>query len=90
MIERFDRVHKRRIPFLSAMTMLGAQDNETHSYLEGVNSLRQHGARVERDLEELWRRMVFYILISNTDDHLRNLGFLYVVLKAGGSLRHTI
>ena len=59
------------------MSMLGAQDNETHSYLEVVDALRQHGAQVDRDLEELWRRIVFYVLISNTDDHLRNLAFLY-------------
>jgi serine/threonine-protein kinase HipA len=77
LLERFDRIHARRIPFLSAMSMLGARDNETHSYLEVVDALRQHGARVEADLEELWRRIAFYILISNTDDHLRNLGFLY-------------
>jgi len=78
--ERFDRSKKRRIPFLSAMSMLGAKDNENHSYLEVVDAIRQHGAGIETDLEELWRRIVFYILISNTDDHLRNLGFLY----AGG------
>lgn len=77
LLERFDRLKKRRIPFLSAMSMLGAKDNETHSYLEVVDALRQHGAGIEADLEELWRRIVFYILISNTDDHLRNLGFLY-------------
>jgi serine/threonine-protein kinase HipA len=77
LLERFDRIHARRIPFLSAMSMLGARDNETHSYLEVVDALRRHGANVEADLEELWRRVVFYILISNTDDHLRNLGFLY-------------
>ena len=76
-LERFDRLNKRRIPFLSAMSMLGAKDNETHSYLEVVDAIRQHGAGIEADLEELWRRIVFYILISNTDDHLRNLGFLY-------------
>lgn len=75
--ERFDRSKKRRIPFLSAMSMLGAQDNETHSYLEVVDAMRQYGARIEAELEELWRRIVFYVLISNTDDHLRNLGFLY-------------
>jgi serine/threonine-protein kinase HipA len=63
--------------FLSAMSMLGAKDRETHSYLELVDALRQHGAQVEKDLEQLWRRIVFYVLISNTDDHLRNLGFLY-------------
>jgi serine/threonine-protein kinase HipA len=76
-LERFDRLEKRRIPFLSAMSMLGAKDNETHSYLEVVDAIRQHGAGIDADLEELWRRIVFYILISNTDDHLRNLGFLY-------------
>jgi serine/threonine-protein kinase HipA len=76
-LERFDRLKKRRIPFLSAMSMLGAKDNETHSYLEVVDAIRQHGAGIEADLEELWRRIAFYILISNTDDHLRNLGFLY-------------
>jgi serine/threonine-protein kinase HipA len=77
-LERFDRLKKRRIPFLSAMSMLGAKDNERHSYLEVVDAVRQHGAVIDADLEELWRRIVFYILISNTDDHLRNLGFLYV------------
>jgi serine/threonine-protein kinase HipA len=77
LLSRFDREGKRRLPFLSAMSMLGARDRETHSYLELVDALRQHGAQVERDLEQLWRRIVFYVLISNTDDHLRNLGFLY-------------
>jgi serine/threonine-protein kinase HipA len=74
---RFDRKGKRRIPFLSAMSMLGAKDNEAHSYLEIVDALRQHGAAPQADMEALWRRMVFNILISNTDDHLRNHGFLY-------------
>lgn len=77
LLSRFDREGKRRLPFLSAMSMLGAKDRETHSYLELVDALRQHGAQVEKDLEQLWRRIVFYVLISNTDDHLRNLGFLY-------------
>src|SRR5256885_2328981 len=76
-LERFDRLNKRRIPFLSAMSMLGAKDNETHSYLEIVDALRQHGATPKADMEALWRRIVFSILISNTDDHLRNHGFLY-------------
>ena len=76
-LERFDRVGARRIPFLSAMSMLGAKDNETRSYLEIVDALRQHGAEVKVDMEALWRRMVFNILISNTDDHMRNHGFLY-------------
>jgi serine/threonine-protein kinase HipA len=74
---RFDRDGARRIPFLSAMSMLGAKDNETRSYLEIVDALRQHGAAAKADMEALWRRLVFTILISNTDDHLRNHGFLY-------------
>jgi serine/threonine-protein kinase HipA len=74
---RFDRDGARRIPFLSAMSMLGAKDRETRSYLEIVDALRQHGAAPQQDMEALWRRMVFNILISNTDDHLRNHGFLY-------------
>ena len=75
-IKRFDRETERRIPFLSAMSMLGAQDNEQHSYLEIAYALIQYGAEPLRDLEELWRRLVFNICISNTDDHLRNHGFL--------------
>jgi serine/threonine-protein kinase HipA len=77
LLRRFDRDGKRRIPFLSAMSMLGAKDNETHSYLEIVDALRQHGAAPKADMEALWRRIVFSVLISNTDDHLRNHGFLY-------------
>lgn len=77
LLRRFDRDGKGRIPFLSAMSMLGAKDNETHSYLEIVDALRQHGAAPKADMEALWRRIVFSILISNTDDHLRNHGFLY-------------
>ena len=59
------------------MSMLGSRDNETRSYLEIVDALRQHGAAPQEDIPALWRRMVFNVLISNTDDHLRNLGFLY-------------
>ena len=76
-IRRFDRAGQERIPFLSSMSMLGARDNEAHSYLEIVDALRQYGAMPEHDMAELWRRIVFSILISNTDDHLRNHGFVY-------------
>lgn len=76
-IHRFDRIGQKRIPFLSAMSMLGAKDNEMHSYLEIVDALRQYGAEPNNDMSELWRRIVFSILISNTDDHLRNHGFMY-------------
>ncbi|MES2984703.1 MAG: HipA domain-containing protein [Pseudomonadota bacterium] len=77
LLRRFDREDGARIPFLSAMSMLAAQDNEQHSYLEIVDALRQHGVQPEEDARQLWRRIVFNILISNTDDHLRNHGFLY-------------
>jgi serine/threonine-protein kinase HipA len=76
-LRRFDREGTSRIPFLSAMSMIGAADNEEHSYLELADAIRQYGARPEDDCAELWRRVVFNILISNTDDHLRNHGFLY-------------
>ena len=77
LLRRFDRVQGQRIPFLSAMAMLGASDNESHSYLEFVDALRRYGASPKHDMHELWRRIVFNILISNTDDHLRNHAFLY-------------
>ncbi len=77
LLRRFDRTDGVRLPFLSAMSMLGANDNETRSYLEFVDALRQYGAAPKEDMRALWRRIVFSILISNTDDHLRNHGFLY-------------
>ena len=77
LLRRFDRYKSVRVPFLSAMSMLGARDNETRSYLEFADVLRQHGAAPKEDMRELWRRIVFYILISNTDDHLRNHGFIW-------------
>jgi len=78
-IKRFDRKGSERIPFLSAMSMLGAavNDGKIHSYVDMANALRQYGEQSDSDMEELWRRMVFGIMISNTDDHLRNHGFLY-------------
>jgi serine/threonine-protein kinase HipA len=76
-LRRFDREGAVRIPFLSAMSMLDARDNEPRSYLEFVDALRQHGAAPREDMRALWRRIVFNVLISNTDDHLRNHGFLY-------------
>jgi serine/threonine-protein kinase HipA len=79
--KRFDRDNgQNRVHFASAMTMLGYNDGQHAdygvSYLEIVEFLMQHGADVDRDLEELWRRIVFSICVSNTDDHLRNHGFL--------------
>lgn len=76
-VKRFDRIKKIRVPFLSAMSMLQARDNEQHSYLEIADALAQYGAAPDEDMKQLWRRIVFNVLISNTDDHLRNHGFLY-------------
>ena len=76
LLRRFDRTGTHRIPFMSALTALDAQDGELRSYLDIASVLRQIGSAPSRDLEQLWRRMVFNILVSNTDDHLRNHGFL--------------
>ncbi|MCA1788041.1 MAG: HipA domain-containing protein, partial [Desulfobacteraceae bacterium] len=77
LLHRFDRKGTDRIPFLSAMSMLGASDGDTGSYLEINEALIAHGANPDADLKELWKRIAFNILISNVDDHLRNHGFLY-------------
>jgi serine/threonine-protein kinase HipA len=78
MLSRFDRENMRvRIPFMSAMTALDGTDHgDQRSYLELADVLRRDGAAPNEDLRQLWRRMVFNILVSNTDDHLRNHGFL--------------
>ena len=76
---RFDRDGLRRIPFASAMAMLGCEDRQEDNngtYLDIAGFLMQHGAKPDVDLPELWRRMVFSLLVSNTDDHLRNHGFI--------------
>ncbi len=83
-LQRFDRTGGIRIPFLSAMSMIGAADGEVRSYLELADAIRRHGARPAADLRELWRRIVFTILISNVDDHLRNHGFLYTGTEGWG------
>jgi hypothetical protein len=75
-LRRFDRDTAGRIGYASAMTMLQAKDGEQASYLEIAAAIEERCADVEADLRELWRRIVFTILISNTDDHLRNHGFL--------------
>ena len=76
-VQRFDRRAGHRVPFLSAMSMLGATDREPRSYPDIADALRRHGAAAPQDLHQLWRRVVFTVLISNTDDHLRKHGFLY-------------
>lgn len=77
-IARFDRrADNVRLPYMSAFTALDAEDHqEDRSYLELVDALRQLGDAPREDLHQLWRRMVFNLLASNTDDHARNHGFL--------------
>jgi serine/threonine-protein kinase HipA len=75
---RFDRTTDgKRVPFLSAMAMIGFKDGEHGSYPELVDALRTYGSDTENDAIELFRRMVFNILASNVDDHMRNHGFLW-------------
>ena len=76
--KRFDRTPDgSRIHFASAMTLLGRSDGEAGaSYLDLAEYVMQQGSNADHDLEELWRRIVFYIAVKNTDDHLRNHGFM--------------
>ncbi len=79
--KRFDRTSdNKRIHFASAMSLLGYKDGHSHqeggSYLELVELIEQYGSEANDDIRELWRRIVFSVAISNTDDHLRNHGFL--------------
>ncbi len=78
--KRFDRIKDKRIHFVSAITLLGYKDGydneEGGSYLEIVDLIEKYGSEPTNDIKELWRRIVFSVAISNTDDHLRNHGFL--------------
>lgn len=77
--KRFDRKGEKRIHFSSAMTQLeyyDGEDAEGASYLELAEFLTNYGSNTQADLAQLWRRLVFNLAISNTDDHLRNHGFL--------------
>jgi serine/threonine-protein kinase HipA len=80
LVKRFDRDGKRRIHFASAMTLLGKTDGASSadgtSYLDIAAFIRANGAEPKHDLKELWKRIVFNMAVSNTDDHLRNHGFL--------------
>jgi len=79
--KRFDRTKDRqRIHFASALTLLGYKDGYSHkdggSYLEIAELLERFGSNPHTDIRELWKRIVFSVAVSNTDDHLRNHGFL--------------
>ena len=76
-IDRFDRHGTARIGYASAMTMLEARDGDQRSYLEIAGVIEERSPAATTELSQLWRRIAFSILISNTDDHLRNHGFLH-------------
>ncbi len=75
-VDRFDRQGDQRIGYASAMTLLEATDGDTRSYLDLVEVIEAESDRATADLRELWRRIAFSILVGNSDDHLRNHGFL--------------
>jgi len=76
-ITRFDRNGELRVPFVSAMTMLGLDDGDEATYTDIAEVIRKYSSEPTKDLYELFGRVVFNVLISNLDDHLRNHGFLY-------------
>lgn len=77
LVSRFDRRAGQRVPFVSAMTLLGKDDGDEAAYTDIAEVIRRHSAAPIEDLRELWRRIVFNVMASNLDDHLRNHGFLY-------------
>jgi serine/threonine-protein kinase HipA len=77
LLRRFDRTKRgNRLPYISAMTALAASDGEWHDYSDIAEALTDIGANVTQDLHALYRRVAFSVAIHNTDDHLRNHGFL--------------
>lgn len=78
--KRFDRKLNERIHFASAMTMTGQNEatikDSPASYLDMAEFIQYNGAQIKQDLQQLWRRIIFHIAVSNTDDHLRNHGFI--------------
>lgn len=77
-IQRFDRVGDgARIPYLSGGSLLQARRDEDRAYTELADAIRRIGAAPNEDLRELWQRLVINLLITNVDDHLWNVGFLY-------------
>jgi serine/threonine-protein kinase HipA len=78
MIRRFDRTpEQNRIPYISGATLLQANRDDEHSYTEIIDVMRTLCANFADDARQLWRRLVFNHLITNVDDHLQNIGFLY-------------
>lgn len=76
LLDRFDRHNGHRVGYMSAMTMVEGRDGSPGDYLEVAETLTEFSSRTSDDLRQLWRRIAFSIAIHNTDDHLRNHGFL--------------
>ena len=80
LIKRFDRMLNKRVHFASAMTLLGKTDGASAadgtSYLDMAAFIKSYGAQPKQDLIELWKRIVFNMAVTNTDDHLRNHAFI--------------
>lgn len=77
-VRRFDRADGKRLMYLSARSLMQASKSQQYAYTDIAESIREHSPDAASDLEELWRRMVFNILINNVDDHLNNHAFLHV------------
>lgn len=81
LVKRFDRIENKRIHFASAMTLLGKTDGASaedgSSYLDIADFIKSNGIQAKEDLIELWKRIVFNMAVSNTDDHLRNHAFIF-------------
>ena len=76
-VTRFDRLNGKRLMYLSARSLMDAAPAEQYSYVDIADTIRMYGSQAAADLQELWRRLVFNILINNVDDHLNNHGFLH-------------
>ncbi len=76
LLDRFDREHGRRVGYISAMTLLEARDGQPADYTDIAEILPEHSSATAADLRQLWRRIAFSVAIHNTDDDLRNHGFL--------------
>lgn len=78
MIRRFDRTSEQnRIPYISGATLLQANRDDEHSYTEIIDVMRSKCENFRDDARQLWRRLVFNHMITNVDDHLQNIGFLF-------------
>lgn len=76
-ISRFDRLNGKRLMYLSTRSLMQATSAEQYTYVDIADTLRMYSSQAAADLKELWRRLVFNILINNVDDHLNNHGFLH-------------